>query len=142
MKFGLIGEKLSHSYSKVIHEEVFKENNINASYDLIETKEEGLKDLIEKLRKGEYLGFNVTIPYKEKIMQYLDQIDEDADQIKAVNTIYIKDGIVHGTNTDYLGFIESIHHHSINLKSKKCMVLGTGGASKAICYSLDLLKAR
>ena len=104
MKFGLLGEKLSHSYSPIIHNYVFEKLNIDATYELFECKEDELSYYINKLRNGEFDGFNVTIPYKKTIMSFLDEIDDKALKIGSVNTIYVKDKKVIGTNTDYDGF--------------------------------------
>ncbi len=141
-KYGLIGRKLSHSYSKIIHEEIYRMLGINATYDLIEVEEFELKTLIDKLRNGEYKGFNVTIPYKEKILEYVDYVDDAVKNIKAANTIYIKDGKVCATNTDYLGFIEELKFFNIGLTNRTGLILGSGGASKAVAYALDMIKAK
>lgn len=140
-KYGLLGEKLSHSYSKTIHEYFFDVSNIDASYDLIEVEESMLKEMIDKIRNREYLGYNVTIPYKEKVISFLDELTEAAKEIKAVNTIYMVDGKVIGDNTDYLGFIDELAYLDIEVKDKTVYVLGSGGASKAICYALEKLQA-
>lgn len=131
-QYGLLGEHLSHSYSKVIHSSIFKSLNIEAEYFLLECKEEELKDYIEQLKQGYYSGFNVTIPYKKTIMQYLDCIDEKAKAIGSVNTIYVKDTKVYGTNTDYDGFLETLKHNHVHVFNKECYILGTGGASLAV----------
>jgi shikimate dehydrogenase len=141
LKFGLLGKHLSHSQSPLIHNTLFKLKNINASYSLFETDEEHLKDYIDDLRKHKYNGFNVTIPYKVKIMEYLDVIDEEARAIGAVNTVYIKDNLVHGTNTDYFGFIEELKYFNVDVFNKNCYVLGNGGASKAVSKALKVLNA-
>ena len=132
MKFGLLGEKLSHSYSPIIHEYVFEKLNIDASYELIECKVEELKDYVELIKSGVYSGLNVTIPYKKVIMQYLDVIDDKALKIGSVNTIYLKDDKVIGTNTDYDGFLKTLEYYNVDVKNKDCYVLGTGGASLSI----------
>jgi len=139
--FALIGQKLGHSYSKIIHEYLFKLNNIEADYSLIEVEEADIKDIISKLRDGSLDGINVTIPYKEKILPYLDQIDSNAKMIGACNTVKVEDGKLVGYNTDYLGFMESLDYFGINVARKKIYVLGSGGASKAICHALRLRKA-
>ncbi|MDE7106491.1 MAG: phosphotransferase [Anaeroplasmataceae bacterium] len=131
-RYGLLGEHLSHSYSKIIHSSIFKSLNLEASYSLLECKEEELKDYIEQLKQGYYSGFNVTIPYKKTIMQYLDCIDEKAIAIGSVNTVYIKENKVYGTNTDYDGFLETLKHYHIDVLNKECYILGTGGASLAV----------
>ena len=139
MKFGLLGKKLGHSYSPLLHKKLFALKNIDATYELIQTDEEKLKLYIDKLRSGEYNGYNVTIPYKKDIMKYLDVIDDIALNIGAVNTVYIKDGLVHGTNTDYFGFINELKYYNISLLNKECLVLGTGGASLAIEKAISTL---
>ena len=132
MKFGLLGEKLAHSYSPIIHNYVFEKLNINATYELIETPVEGLKHYINELRNGVYNGFNVTIPYKKTIMSLLDEIDEKALKIGSVNTVYVKDNKVIGTNTDYDGFLKTLEYYNVEVLNKSCYILGTGGASLAI----------
>ena len=140
-RYGLLGRKLSHSSSKIIHEYFFNKNGIEASYDLIEIEENELKEKIDLLRIGYYSGFNVTIPYKESVMKYLDLLSPAAMEINAVNTIYFKDGMVVGDNTDYLGFIDELSQFDIDVEGMDVYVLGSGGASKAICYALKLLHA-
>ena len=131
-KFGLLGEKLSHSWSPLIHNIIYEKYNIDASYDLLECNEEDLGKYIKLLKDGYYSGLNVTIPYKKTIMKYLDEISIEAKEIGSVNTIYVKEGKVIGTNTDYYGFLEEIKYYNIECKDKFAYVLGTGGASLAI----------
>ena len=139
--YALIGQKLGHSYSKVIHEYLFNNNGIDADYALIEVEEENIKDIIEMLRDGRLDGINVTIPYKEKIIPYLDCLDENAKSIGACNTVKVENGKLIGYNTDYLGFIQGLKYQGIKVVRKKVFVLGSGGASKAVCHALRLLKA-
>lgn len=135
--YGLLGEKLSHSYSKEIHTYLFKRLNLDADYSLIECQQTELKEYIQKLRDGFYHGFNVTIPYKKTILSYLDEIDDKAKRIGSVNTIYLKDGKVCGTNTDYDGFLETLKQYQVEVQNKHCYVLGTGGASLSVCTVLQ-----
>ena len=132
MKFGLLGGKLGHSYSPPIHNKIFEYININATYELIELESSKLAEQINKLRTGEYQGYNVTIPYKKEVMKYLDEISPEALAIGSVNTIAYIDGKVIGYNTDYYGFYETIVYNKIEIKDKDCYILGTGGASLAI----------
>ena len=132
MKYGLLGEKLSHSYSPIVHKFVFEQLHIDATYELLECDVEGLKYYIDELRKGNYNGFNVTIPYKKTIMSLLDEIDDKALKIGSVNTVYVKDNKVIGTNTDYDGFLKTLKYYNVEVLNKSCYVLGTGGASLAI----------
>ena len=122
-KYGLLGEKLSHSKSPEIHSDIFKNLKIEASYDLIETEKENLMKYIKL-----YDGLNVTIPYKTEVIKYLKKVDEVAKEIGAVNTIYKEVGY----NTDYYGFKKMLEINNINVKNKVVYILGTGGASKAV----------
>lgn len=140
--YALLGKHLSHSYSKIIHEYLFKTNNQNAKYFLLDINENDIPNYLEKLRNGEFKGFNVTIPYKEMVIPFLDELTPAAKTIKAVNTIYLRNGKLIGDNTDYVGFNKELMYYGINVKDKDVYILGTGGASKAINYALKILKAR
>ncbi|RRD39130.1 shikimate dehydrogenase [Leptotrichia sp. OH3620_COT-345] len=134
-KFGLLGEKLGHSFSKEIHKIFFKITGKNAKYDLIEKKYNEIEELLDKVREGEYKGINITIPYKIEIMQYLDEISPEAKKIGAVNTVTVKNNKLTGENTDYFGFAKTLEKNRIEVKDKKILILGTGGAAKSV-YSL------
>ncbi len=140
-RYGLLGHKLGHSQSKVIHEFFFKKNGIDATYDLIEIEENEIENKIKLVKTGYYQGLNVTVPYKEKVITYLDELSSSAKEIGAVNTIYLKDGVLIGDNTDYLGFIDELNYLGLNLNDKNVYVLGSGGSSKAICYALKKVNA-
>lgn len=140
-KYALLGEHLSHSCSPLIHNEIFKSYGINASYEKIECSKEELEAIINKLRTGEYQGYNVTIPYKLEVMKYLDEISDEAKAIGSVNTIAYVNGKVVGYNTDYFGFYNEIKHYNIDVENKNCYILGTGGASLALHKALVDLKA-
>lgn len=134
-KLGLIGESLSHSFSKTyFHSKFQNESILNFSYELLEVQENELPLLFNYL-KEEFIGINVTIPYKEKVLSLLDEIDIHAQKIGAVNCILFKNGKAIGYNTDYLGFSKSIEKLDFDM-SKKALIIGTGGSSKAISYSL------
>lgn len=140
-RFGLIGNPLEHSFSPLIHKELFLRKNLEAIYELLPTKEENLKDRIEDLRNGRFQGFNVTIPYKVKIIKYLDEISSEAKEIGSVNTLCLKDGKVIGYNTDYYGFKGELEYFNIPVLNKECYILGTGGASLAVKKVLKDLDA-
>lgn len=131
-KYGLLGEKLGHSFSKEIHEIFFKLTNRDAKYDLIEKEISEIPALLDEVREGKYLGINVTIPYKVEVMKYLDEISPIAKKIGAVNTIKFENGKLIGDNSDYFGFLRTLELNDIDVNEKKVLVLGTGGASKAI----------
>ena len=130
-KFALIGEKLGHSYSKIIHERYFElSGKKDYTYDLIEIPKDELEKEFLRI-SGEYDGINVTIPYKIDVIKYLDAISPEAEKIGAANTILLKNGKVFGYNTDYFGFKYMLETNDIEIKNKNVVILGTGGASKA-----------
>ncbi|SFD15518.1 shikimate dehydrogenase [Clostridium uliginosum] len=136
--YGLIGEKLQHSLSPKIHNTLFSMINVDAAYKLFEVEKENLSKAIDSLKVLKIKGVNVTIPYKEDVMKYLDFISPEAEKIKAVNTIYLNEGKLYGYNTDYFGFGTIIKNNNIIVKDRISMVLGNGGAAKAvITFLLD-----
>lgn len=133
MDFGLIGEKLGHSYSKLIHEEL-----ADYTYELCPLTKEEFPIF---MKNKDFQAINVTIPYKKEVIPYLDELDDNARAIGAVNTIVNKHGRLIGHNTDFSGFHYMIEHNHIAIKGKKILVLGTGGASLAILAVLRKLDA-
>lgn len=140
-KYGLIGYPLGHSFSKNYFNEKFENENIDAQYINFEIP--NIENLVEVLDLNPDLkGLNVTIPYKEKVISYLDYISPEARAIGAVNVIRVshkgKDTILRGYNSDVIGFTKSIEP-LLERFHKKALILGTGGASKAINYGLKSL---
>ena len=136
-KFGLIGFPLSHSFSpKYFAEKFDKEGIRDCQYDLLEIPT--IED-VEELLDGSIEGINVTIPYKEQVMPYLTAIDPEAEAIGAVNTIKIADGEITGYNSDIYGFEHSLLGLLNDDRPTGALILGTGGASKAVKYVLDKL---
>lgn len=121
-RYGLIGEKLSHSFSKLIHQKLK-----DYDYQLIEIKKE---DIDSFMTKKEFAAINVTIPYKQTVIPYLDFIDDAAKEISAVNTVVNKDGKLYGYNTDYLGLKYMLLKNNVCIEGKKAMILGSGGTCK------------
>lgn len=142
MKYALIGEKLTHSLSKVLHEKYFEIKNENSSYDLVEIKKDSFDMEFKRLLKKGYDGINVTIPYKRDVLPYLDYISPEAKKIGAVNTIKIKDGQLFGYNTDFFGIIKTFERYKIDIKNKNVVILGTGGASAAVVAAVLHLGAK
>ncbi len=132
MKLGLLGEKLTHSYSPEIHRLAFEILGIKGSYYLFEREIDNIPLLVEKLRKEEINGFNITIPYKEEIIKYTDEVSDKVKKIGACNTLLKKNGKIIGENTDYFGFRETIERLACNMENKKAVVLGSGGSAKAV----------
>lgn len=124
MRYGLIGEKLGHSFSKDIHERI-----ADYTFDLIPLSKEEFKEFMEK---KDFTALNVTIPYKKDVIPYLDEMDEHAKTIGAVNTIVNQDGKLKGYNTDFTGFLYMVKKHNVHMKGKKVLIIGNGGASAAI----------
>ena len=121
-KYGCIGKKLAHSFSKEIHARL-----ADYKYDLIELSEEEIRPFFEK---KDFEAINVTIPYKQTVIPYLDSVSDIARRIGAVNTIVNRNGKLCGYNTDYYGMKALIERVGLTLKGKKILVLGTGGTSK------------
>lgn len=131
MQYALIGEKLGHSFSKEIHESVF-----GYDYNLLPLSKD---DLPEFFKKRDFKGINVTIPYKQTVIKYLDEIDESAEKIGAVNTVVNKNGKLIGYNTDFLGMRAALLSHGVDVLGKTVLILGTGGTSltaMAVCEDL------
>ena len=131
--FGLIGKSLSHSFSAKFFNGKFKAEQIEADYQLFEIEDVATIDSLIKEHNLE--GFNVTIPYKEAIIPHLDGLTKEAHEIGAVNCVVIKNGQKIGHNTDLTGIEASLHWLDID-SNPKTLILGTGGASKAVQYAL------
>jgi len=124
MKYGLIGEKLGHSFSVEIHGKI-----ADYTYELLELAPDELEDFF---REKAFSAINVTIPYKEKVIPYLHSISPVAETIGAVNTVVNRDGLLLGYNTDYYGATAMIEQAGITVKGKKALILGTGGTAKTL----------
>jgi len=122
MEYGCIGEKLSHSFSKIIHNKL-------CDYDY-EIKEVPRDELKQFMQTADFKAINVTIPYKQDVIPFMDEISDIAKKIGAVNTIVKKDGKLYGFNTDFSGMTDLILKNNISLKNKKVLILGSGGTSK------------
>lgn len=134
MEYGLIGEKLGHSYSTQIHA-LFG----NTHYQCHPLTKQELPDFMQK---KDFLAINVTIPYKKDVIPYMNEMDSSAQMVGAVNTIINRNGILCGYNTDYYGFCYLLKKSNINVTGKKVLVLGNGGAAQAVFASLNTLKAK
>ncbi len=134
-KLGLLGYPLGHSLSPVLYKAAFESLNLQYSYELMPTEPEDLINRLKRIRTGGFYGFNVTIPHKIPVAMFLSKYDEFVNMVGAVNTIKIeKDLSMTGYNTDVIGFMEPLKFY--DLKGKKAAVLGTGGASRAVCAGL------
>lgn len=131
-RYGLIGKSLGHSFSRRFFSGFFEAGGIGAEYVNIELASS--EEIPEILKQG-YSGLNVTIPYKESVIPYLDRLSEEAEVIAAVNVIAFEEGKTVGYNTDAYGFHQSIKPFLTN-RHERALILGTGGASKAVVYAL------
>ena len=133
---GVIGYPIKHSLSPVIQNTAIQEAGIDYAYIAMPIAPEDLEKAVIGLKALNFTGFNVTIPHKVNIMQYLDEIDEIAKLIGAVNTVHIKDGKLYGYNTDAIGFINPLLKENVEIKDKTTVILGAGGACRAVVCGL------
>jgi shikimate dehydrogenase len=132
MVCGIIGDPIEHTMSPAMHNAAFKILGLDYVYIPFKVKGLELKKAIEGIRGLNIRGLNVTIPHKVAVMQFLDRIDPLAEKIGAVNTIVNDDGILSGYNTDATGFLQTLHDKDIEPGDKKVLMLGAGGAARAI----------
>jgi len=140
IKTGIIGYPLDWTLSPKLHNFLFNYFNLNGEYIKIVTPPSKLGETINFLKTQKFRGINITIPFKEMILEYVDKVDESAQSVGAVNTALLKEDKLYGFNTDTIGFESSLNFHGLELKDKKILLLGTGGASKA-CASVIKNKA-
>ncbi len=134
---GLLGNPLEHSFSPIMHNKAYEKNNLNYLYLPLEIEEDNIEDVLKGIKHMKFIGFNVTIPYKLKIMEFLDEIHPLAKKIGSVNTVKISGGKLIGFNTDGMGFVKSLENNSkINITENKFLLLGAGGASRSIAMTL------
>lgn len=136
IKLALIGYPLGHSLSPLLHNCAFEELSIDGTYELLPTQSEDLINQIKNLKRNKYYGFNVTIPHKVPVALFLSKYDENVNITGSVNTVKIEEDMsLSGFNTDVSGFYKAIPK-DVDLKGKKAAVIGTGGASRAVCAGL------
>ena len=135
-KYFVIGNPISHSLSPELHNFWIKKNNINAIYEKIKLEENELENFIKRLRNDEIHGINVTVPFKNKVIKYLDKLSLEVETTGSVNTIYKNGNDIIGHNTDVAGFELGLRHSKINVLHKSILILGAGGVVPSIIYSL------
>jgi shikimate dehydrogenase len=134
-KYLVVGNPIHHSLSPQLHNHWFNQNNINAVYEKKKLNHSELKNLILKLKQENITGVNVTVPFKNSIIPYLDELSNEAKKTQAVNTIYLKNKRVIGHNTDIIGFETAIKKINFNFNNKKIFILGAGGVVPSIVYA-------
>ncbi len=138
MKYNLaiLGQGISYSLSPQIHSVIGDLIDEEITYELKDIQRQDLAQAIQALKNHEYQGYNVTKPYKEIILDDVEHLSDVAKKLKAVNTLFIKDGKVYGDNTDVFGFEYLLDYYRIQVSQKHVLILGTGGAAKAVCHVL------
>ena len=139
---GVFGDPIDENPTVVTIEAGFRALNLNYRYITMLVKKEDLRTAIQALKALHFKGINLTIPHKVEVLQYLDHIAPDAQIMGAVNTVYIKNGETYGENTDGKGFITSLKEADVQLEGKKAVVLGAGGAARAITVELAMAGTR
>lgn len=134
--YAVIGDPIDHSLSPNIHSAAFRELNMEHSYIAYRIPKGELEEGIDALKKIKIAGFNVTIPHKIEMMKFLDKMDESCSIIGAVNTVSNEDGVLKGYNTDMDGFLEPIKKRNADIKNSNVLLLGAGGAARAIVAGL------
>ncbi|MDC0159533.1 shikimate dehydrogenase [Candidatus Nitrosopelagicus sp.] len=140
--YAVIGDPIDHSLSPTIHNAAYRELELECTYIAYRVLQGDLATGIESLKKIKIAGFNITIPHKIEMMRYLDNVDITCEKIGAVNTVLNDDGILRGFNTDMDGFLEPIKRKEIPIKDSKILLLGAGGASRAIVAGFQKEGAR
>ena len=139
-KFLVIGNPIDHSLSPKLHNYWIKKNKINAIYEKQKLENSDLEKLLFQVKEKKIYGINVTVPFKNSIIPFLDELTLEAKATKSVNTIYLENNRVIGHNTDIGGFETSIYKSNINLENKKILILGAGGVVPSIIYALTKMK--
>ena len=136
--FGIIGNPVTHSLSPVLHNYWFNKYNIEATYSLFNIKEQEIETIVKKIRNKELNGVNVTLPYKQKIIPFVDQLVNDAKSTNSVNTIFLDDNkTLVGENTDVFGLQAAYLKEIQGIEKKKVLVIGAGGVSPSVIFSLQ-----
>ena len=137
-KYGIIGNPIKHSLSPTLHNYWFEKYNIDADYSILEVRDDQLEEIVEKIKNRTLNGVNITLPYKQKIVPFLDVLINDAETTSSVNTLYQdeKGGVV-GENTDVFGLQAAYLKEVDNAKTKRVLVIGAGGVSPSILLSLQ-----
>ena len=140
-KYLVIGNPVEHSLSPKLHNHWIKKNNIDAVYDKKQINEVDIKEIISEVRNGEIDGINVTVPFKQSVIPFIDELSSEANQAQSVNTIYKENNKILGHNTDISGFELAIRGKGYDMKNKKLFILGAGGVVPSIILALRKMGA-
>ena len=139
-KYLVIGNPIGHSLSPKLHNYWIKHNNIKATYKKQKLNEDEIESLISEIKKKKLNGINVTVPFKKKVIPYLDRLTLEAENTQSVNTIYLNDDKIIGHNTDISGFEFGIKNSKFKISGKKIFILGAGGVAPSIIFALNKMK--
>ena len=134
-KYLVIGDPINHSLSPELHNHWIEQNHINATYEKKKVNENELENLILKIKQENINGVNVTVPFKNTVIPYMDKLSTEAEETQSVNTIYLKDKKIVGHNTDIVGFETAIRKINFNFNNKKIFILGAGGVVPSIVHA-------
>jgi len=142
-KFAIIGNPIKHSLSPTLHNYWFEKYNIDANYSMIDINEKEIGNVLKKIRDKELSGINITLPYKQKVIPFIDQLVNDAKYTNSVNTIFLdnNDNLI-GENTDVFGLQAAYFKEISNIDLKKALVIGAGGVSPSVILSLQKSKIK
>jgi len=140
-KYLVIGNPIEHSLSPKLHNYWFKENNIDAVYKKMQLKETDIEGIITAMKNDDIEGMNVTVPFKNSVIPFLDELENVAKKTQSVNIIYKKKNKIIGDNTDVTGFKFALMHIKYNVKGKKIFILGAGGVTPSIIFTLEQMEA-
>ena len=138
----IIGDPISHTLSPKLHNYWFKQNNIDAIYEKYRPKEYEIKNIMQQIKSDQIWGMNVTVPFKKKVIPFIEKLSDTAKETLSVNTIFKKDNLIYGDNTDVQGFETSLKFENCDLTSKKAFILGAGGVVPSIIKALKNLNIK
>ena len=140
-KFLVIGNPIEHSLSPKLHNFWFEKNKINAVYDKKKINEKDIQSIISEIKNKKIIGINVTVPFKKKVIPFLDELSPEANESQSVNTIYYQNEKLIGHNTDISGFELAIKYSKYDIKNKIVFILGAGGVVSSIIIALKKMGA-
>ena len=141
-KYFVIGNPISHSLSPKLHNFWFRKHNLNAKYEKLLLKKDNLNKIVQKVKTGEISGLNVTVPFKQLIIPFLEKLSPEAQNTQSVNTVYLENNKLVGHNTDIAGFELAIRHIKFDTSNKNVLILGAGGVVPSVISALKNLNTK
>ena len=141
-KYFVIGNPISHSLSPKLHNFWFRKHNLNAKYEKLLLEKNNLNKIVQKVKTGEISGLNVTVPFKQSIIPFLEKLSPEAQNTQSVNTVYLENNKLVGHNTDIAGFELAIRHIKFDTSNKNVLILGAGGVVPSVISALKNLNTK